>query len=86
MRSSRTDTFKKLFEKLPIEIQEKAAAIYRQWRVNPYHPSLHFKCVHFETGMWSIRITKKYRAICLKEDKDHWWHWIGSHNDYDNLV
>jgi len=51
MRSSRTDTFKKLYEKLPAEIQEKAVATYRQWRENPYYPGLHFKCVDYEEGV-----------------------------------
>jgi plasmid maintenance system killer protein len=86
MRSSRTETFKKLFEKLPAEIREKAVDTFKLWRKNPYYVSLHFKCVDDAENMWSIRITKKWRALWVKDGENYWWHWIGSHNAYDNLV
>lgn len=36
--------------------------------------------------IFSLRITKDYRAIGIQEDERIIWFWIGSHGDYDKLV
>ena len=63
MKSKTLPSFWKCFEKLPAEIQELAREKYRLWQSHPFHASLQFKEVR--PGIWSIRITQKYRAIGL---------------------
>lgn len=42
MNSHVTARFRKNFESLPQEIQDKAKRAYTLWTDNPNHPSLHF--------------------------------------------
>jgi hypothetical protein len=71
---------------LPNEIKKKAREAYTLFRQNPWYPSLRFKRVHSSLPIYSVRITKDYRAVgVLKEDKVI-WSWIGSHSDYDDLL
>lgn len=86
MNSKTTDRFWKCHLKLPIEIKKLSKNAYKLFLTNPYHPSLHFKSVHSTRPVFSIRITKDYRALGLLNNNDIIWFWIGSHSDYDNLV
>jgi len=52
---------------------------------NPFHPSLHFKCINAEENIWSVRITLGYRAIGILEDDTVTGFWIGSHDDYERF-
>ena len=51
---------------LPDRIKRLARKSYRLWQQNPFHPSLHFKCVNTEEKVWSVRITRGYRAIGVR--------------------
>ncbi len=74
-----------MYRKLPEEIRKQAQASYQLFKINPYHPSLHFKCIGQRVPMYSARIGIGYRAVGLLEgDTVHWW-WIGSHGEYDKL-
>lgn len=86
MKSFTTDQFHKLFARLPEQIKDQAREAYKQFRQNPYHPSLHFKQVHPSQPIYSIRITRGYRAVGEKEGDEITWFWIGSHSDYDKLI
>lgn len=86
MKSFTTDQFHKLFDRLPEQIRDQAREAYKQFRQNPYHPSLHFKQVHPSQPIYSIRITRGYRAVGEKEGDEITWFWIGSHSDYDKLI
>jgi hypothetical protein len=44
-------------------IKLRARKAYCLWAKNPFHPSLHFKCINHEEDIWSVRITRGYRAI-----------------------
>ncbi len=78
-----TQRFWARLENLPVEIQNIAHKNFALLKVNPQHPSLHFKKVgHF----WSARVGKQYRALAIKDDADFIWVWIGTHNEYDQLV
>jgi hypothetical protein len=81
-----TDRFRKAFARLPIAIQDKAKRSYLLWQTDPYHPSLNFKLVYSEKQIYSVRIGISYRALGLKEDDTLIWFWIGSHEDYNNLI
>ncbi len=52
---------------------------------NPFHPSLHFKCVNDKENIWSARITRNYRAVGIFEGDAVTWFWIGSHDDYEKF-
>jgi hypothetical protein len=63
VKSRTISQFHKLFADLPKEIQEKARGAYRQFSKDPNHPSLRFKKVHPELPIYSVRISKNYRAV-----------------------
>lgn len=86
MKSVRTDKFKKAFEKLPASIQEKAQRAYEQWKTDSAHPSLHVKQVHQKRSIYSVRVGLSHRALGVHEEDTMIWFWIGSHEDYNNIL
>ncbi len=86
MISKATGKFWKCYEQLPAEVQKKAKEAYAIFSHDPWYPSLHFKRVHSNLPVYSVRITKDYRAVgTLKADKLIWF-WAGSHSDYNKLL
>ena len=59
---------------------------YRQFMHDPWHNSLQFKQVHPSLPIYSVRISKSYRAVGKRDAKGMLWFWIGTHNDYDKLL
>ena len=51
-----------------------------------WYPSLHFKPVHSGLPVYSIRITRDYRAVGILQNEKIIWFWVGSHSDYDKLL
>ena len=86
MRSVTTARFRKAFEKLPPDIQQRARQAYNLWKENPYHPGLHFKQIHQTQLIFSVRVSLSYRAMGIKEEDEMIWFWIGSHEEYNNLI
>lgn len=87
MRSHTTAAFRKRFAALPAEIREQARIAYRHFAENPYHPGLHFKCVHDTEPVYSARIGRSYRVVGLiEEDGVIVWFWIGPHDQYETLL
>jgi hypothetical protein len=86
LKSVTTDRFRKAFAKLPKNIQEKARGSYQLWKQNNNHPSLHFKQVHSQQQIYSIRVGLSYRALGVIENDTIIWFWIGSHEEYNNLI
>jgi hypothetical protein len=84
MKSLTTPDFWSSYALLPREIKEQAKKSYRLWQENQSHPSLHFKKVG--KNVWSARITRDYRALALKKGDDYYWFWIGTHEEYDNIL
>ncbi len=83
MKSAALPSFWKMYVTLPDDIKQRARKAYRLWLHNPFHPSLHFKCVDPEESIWSVRITLSHRALGLLEDDTVTWFWVGSHDDYE---
>jgi len=84
VKSRASRKFWKLFNDLPVEIQQLAYKNYLIWQSNPRHPSLRFKSI--KSGHWSVRVGDHYRAIGHFEDKNTFlWTWIGTHEDYNKL-
>jgi len=86
MNSKTTDRFWKCYLELPVSIKKRAKEAFKKFQTNPYYPSLHFKQVHSTRPIFSVRITKDYRAIGIIQEGDIVWFWIGSHSEYISLL
>ena len=84
--SQTVPSFWKSYRNLPDEIRETAKKAFEIWKENPFHPSLHFKCVESKTHAWSLRVSLGYRALCVFEGDTAVWFWIGDHASYDRLI
>ncbi len=86
MNSRTTERFWKCYAGLPIAIKKRAKKAYKQFQEDPYYPGLHFKQVHSTRPIFSVRITKDYRAVGIIQEEDIIWFWIGTHSEYSNLL
>jgi len=86
VKSVRTKEFHKLFAQLPRDVQKQAIDAYRIFKENPFHPSLHFKCINKEKSWYSVRVNKSYRAVGTWKGDTIFWYFIGTHADYDHLL
>ncbi len=86
MNSLTLPSFWKAYETLDKDVQKRAQKAFRLWKQNPFHPSLRFKCVNREANIWSLRVTRGYRALGVLENDTIVWFWIGNHDDYDRLL
>jgi hypothetical protein len=86
MKSQVLPSFWDAYRALDETIRRRARKAYRLWGENPFHPSLHFKCVNAEEGAWSVRISQNYRAIGILDQDTVTWFWIGSHADYERFL
>jgi hypothetical protein len=85
MKSETLPSFWAEYRKLSVRTKERAQKNYRLWADNPFHPSLHFKCIDSNEGIWSVRVTRSYRAVGILEGDTVTWFWIGSHDDYEQF-
>jgi hypothetical protein len=76
-------SFWSAYELLPPWVKRLADRNYETLKINPKHPSLHFKKV---SRYWSVRIRLRYRALAVEVDDGLLWFWIGSHAEYDKLI
>ncbi|HOB73194.1 MAG TPA: hypothetical protein PKG54_01590 [Phycisphaerae bacterium] len=83
MTSHTTRTFRRLFDQLPFDIQERARKAFRQFLADPSHPSLSFERLVSHPDLWAARISADYRAVCKVVGGTAYWLWIGSHRDFD---
>jgi hypothetical protein len=86
LRSRTTRRFREAFSRLPEPAKDRAREAYRQFAEDPNHPGLRFKRVHPTEPIYSVRITRGYRALGVREEDAIVWFWIGSHADYDDLI
>lgn len=78
-----TARFWSLFARLPEAVQAVARRNFELLKVNPSHPSLHFKKVG---KLRSVRAGINHRALAVEDGEDFIWFWIGSHDEYTRLV
>lgn len=83
MNSNTVSSFWEAYRSLDESVRRAAQKAYRLWSENPFHPSLHFKCINQEENIWSIRVTLGYRAVGIMEGDIVTWFWIGNHDDYE---
>lgn len=86
MRSRTTRRFRTAFSRLPEPIKERAREAYRRFAENPDHPGLRFKRIHATEPIYSVRVTRDYRALGIREGDTVVWFWIGSHADHNDLI
>lgn len=85
MKSEVLPSFWKAYSKLTEETKENAKKAYKLWDENPFHPSLHFKCINRQERIWSVRISRSYRAIGVMDGETVTWFWIGNHDNYEKF-
>jgi mRNA-degrading endonuclease RelE of RelBE toxin-antitoxin system len=61
MKHRRTPRFVKSFENLPPEVKDQARKAFLIFQENPAHPSLAIERIEGYPGVWSGRISQKYR-------------------------
>lgn len=85
MKSATLPSFWEAYHSLDKSIQRRARKAYHLWAQNPFHPSLHFKCINSEEAIWSVRVTLGYRAVGILDEDTITWFWIGNHDNYERF-
>ena len=70
MKHRRTPNFLKAFANLPPKIKDQARKAFLLFQENPSHPSLGIERIEGYPGLWSGRITQKYRWIFHFEEDE----------------
>jgi hypothetical protein len=78
-----TSRFWSCYAALPDSVQSNADRAYELLKVDPSHPSLHFKKVG---KYWSVRAGQSHRALGKEIKQGILWFWIGTHAEYDKLI
>jgi hypothetical protein len=65
------------------KIQAAARRAYITFLKNPAHPGLRLERLRSDPRVWSVRVTRDYRAVALRIDDDWIWFWIGMHKEFD---
>ena len=86
MRHLTLPRFWQYHAQLPQEIRELADRNYELLKVDPQHPSLHFKKVGRTKQLWSVRVGEHYRALGRDKPEGIVWFWVGPHADYDHIL
>jgi hypothetical protein len=84
--SRRSKSFVDLLAELSPEVAEQAKEACRVWSKNQSHPGLRFKKIQNLQDVWSVRVSRNYRAVGAKDGNTIVWFWIGSHAEYDQLL
>jgi len=83
MKSATLPSFWEAYEALDQTTRRRAKKAFQLWVENPFHPSLHFKCVNTKENLWSVRISLNMRALGVFDNDTVTWFWIGSHDKYE---
>ena len=82
MNSAPVASFWVLYRRLPAEVRQQARKAHRLWKVDPQLAGLWFKRVRAGHNIYSVRISRDYRACGqLRGDTMH-WDFIGDHDAY----
>jgi hypothetical protein len=84
MNSLTSTRFRQCYEQLPERIQQLARKNFELWKLDPWHPSLHFKEV--KPRLWSARVGLRYRVLAAFDGATYVWFWIGTHDEYLRLI
>lgn len=78
-------SFWNTYKYLPREIQKLADEQYELLKKDPSHNSLRFKKARGKQ-VWSVRVSKGYRALAYDVPGGLVWFWIGTHAEYDSRL
>lgn len=78
-----TRRFWKCFDDLPEAVQRTAKKNFELLKKDPSYPSLHFKTVG---RFWSVRVGIHHRALAVENGADFIWVWIGTHDEYEQMI
>ena len=82
MNSVADVSFWNAYKRLPSKVRAEVLKAFLLWMADPFHPSLHFKCMDREENIWSARVTRGYRALGVLEGNTVTWYWVGHHDAY----
>jgi len=83
LRHFASSDFWSCYSQLPEQVRQLADRSFELLKVDPYHPSRHFKRI----GKFrSVRVGLRYRALAIRVDEGLVWFWIGTHSQYDRLI
>ncbi|HEY9705405.1 MAG TPA: hypothetical protein V6C58_23405 [Allocoleopsis sp.] len=85
MKSNTLPSFWIAYDGLSEEIKQRVKKSFRLWMQNPFHPSLHFKCINEEERIWSVRVSLGYGVVGVLDDDTVTWFWVGSHDNYERF-
>jgi hypothetical protein len=83
VKSATLPSFWEKYHILSPVVRAGARKAYRLWTENPFHPSLHFKCINNKEDIWSVRVTRSHRALGVVSGDTVTWFWIGDHDEYE---
>jgi mRNA-degrading endonuclease RelE of RelBE toxin-antitoxin system len=87
VKSKITEQFLNRFRALPADAQRQTRAAYRLFKENPRHGSLRFKRISpANPSLYSARVGDHYRAIGKLVGDTVYWDWIGTHEEYNELI
>jgi hypothetical protein len=86
MKSSALPSFWTAYAPLDEATKRAARKAFSLFARNPFYPSLHFKCVNRQESVWSVRVSKEYRALGTVEGDTVTWFWIGGHDEYEQAI
>ena len=86
MKSFASPRFWRLYNALPVSTRRQADKAYRLWLNDPFHGGLQFKQIHSSRPVYSVRISRDWRALGIMKDDEIVWFWIGSHSEYDQII
>jgi hypothetical protein len=71
------------YRQLPEAVRDLADKSFQVLKENSAHPSIRLKRVG---KFWSARVGLHYRVLARDSDLGLVWFWIGSHDDYEQLI
>jgi hypothetical protein len=86
LRSVTTRQFRRLLGDLPDDVRRQARQAYKRFRANPRHPGLRFKRVHATEPIFSVRVSREYRAVAIVKADTAVWFFIGHHDQYMQVL
>lgn len=80
MQLLRTERFKKDFQHVPAEIQERTIKALERFVANPRHPSLQTKKMEGTPSIWELRVSDNYRVTFQRFPGGVLLRRVGTHN------
>ena len=80
MHLEATETFIRLYKKLPQEIKERTKKVLSLFQTHPSHPSLGHKKMSGQKDIFEIRVSQNYRITYQKIKDTAYLRKVGTHD------